>query len=180
MPDTTLSQGLIRAAKKLVPTAAVRPPQAALRRAVSTSYYAVFHSLAKLAADALIGSTKASRPNKAWVEVYRGLGHGTCLDACKRASDIEFPDDLKDFADAFVQLQEARHSADYDPMIRLSKEDARLFISLADRSIASLKCCSTTDRKAFATWVLITSRGVKDARKRVRDGRVRDLRGPVT
>ncbi len=169
MPDSRLAPSFISTAKRLIPKGAKRPTQANLRRSVSTAYYAVFHALAKTVADSLVGSKKLTRPNKAWVEAYRGLGHGNCKDACTRAQKIEFPQEILDFSDSFIQLQEARHHADYNPMIRYTKEEARLYIALAEKSIATLKGVSARDKKAFATWVLITSPGATQARKWVRD-----------
>ncbi len=55
-----------------------RPTQANLRRAVSTAYYAVFHSLAQTAADMLIGRKRTSD----WHQVYRALEHGNAKNAC--------------------------------------------------------------------------------------------------
>lgn len=175
MPDGKLAQGFLGTAKRLVPTNSERPIQANLRRSISSSYYAVFHALAKLAADSLVGATKSRRPNKAWVEVYRGLDHGTCKQACDRAKTVKFPSELHDFSDAFLQLQDARHSADYDPMVKPTKQEALFYIRLAEKSIQTLKDVGPLDRKAFATWVLITSKGANDSRKRFKDGTFRDL-----
>lgn len=176
MPDTTLAKGLITSAKALCPANGTRKPrQADLRRAISSAYYAVFHELARTCADALVGATKAKRPNKAWVEVYRGLEHGKAKDACGGASNIAFPQGIKDFADAFKQLQTARHSADYDPMVRISKVEALGFIALAEDSIAALKSAGSKDKVAFAAWVLITSNGAKEARSRVKNGNIRNV-----
>ena len=168
MSDGALASGLITTAKRLVPPSGKRPPQANLRRSISTCYYAVFHELAKVCADSLVGATKSKRPNKAWVEVYRGLVHGPCKQACERAKNIAFPQEIHDFADAFLQLQDARHLADYDPSERFNKEQARFYIALAERAIMALRSTNNIDRKAFATWVLITSKGAEEARKRAK------------
>lgn len=175
MPDATLAKSLVATAKRLVPNSSTKPTQANLRRCISTCYYAVFHSLAKACADGLVGATKSRRPNKAWVEVYRGLEHGSCKNACKKAKNIAFPDELKAFSDSFVQLQEVRHLVDYDPMVRPTKEQALFYISLAEECINAIGRVSLTDKKAFATWMLITSRGADDARKRLKDGDGRSL-----
>ncbi|MFN4169033.1 MAG: hypothetical protein ACK4HD_12050 [Pannonibacter phragmitetus] len=176
MPDITLAKGLIASAKALCPASSRRKPrQADLRRAVSAAYYAVFHELARTCADALVGATKARRPNRAWVEVYRGLDHGTAKNACNGASNVTFPQEIRNFSDAFKQLQAARHSADYDPMIRLDKIEALGFITLAEDSIAALKGVRAIDKIAFATWVLIASKGASEARSRVREGRIRQV-----
>jgi len=175
MPDSRLADGFLETARGLIPNKRRKPTQANLRRAISTSYYAVFHALAKVCADSLVGATKSKRPNKAWVEVYRGLTHGLCKEACTNASGIAFPPAIHDFADAFVQLQDARHMADYDPMVRPTKEQAQFYAELADQSIKALRSAPSNDRKAFAAWVLITSRGAKEARKRVKGGDLRKI-----
>lgn len=170
MPDGRLASGLIATSRRLVRPEAKRPSQANLRRAISTAYYAVFHALAKMCADRLVGATKSTRSNKAWVEVYRGLVHGECVSACESARNVQFPQRVKDFADAFVQLQRAREACDYDPMVRPTKQQALMFIALADQTISALNSVSNRDQCAFATWVLITTKGAKRARTRVREG----------
>ncbi len=171
MPDITLAKGLIASAKTLCSTNGHgKPRQTDLRRAVSTAYYAVFHALARACADALVGKTKVKRPNKAWVEVYRGLGHGAARNACSAATNIGFPQEIKEFSNAFERLQSARHAADYDPMIRLNKVETLGFITLAEDSINALNSVRHNDKIAFATWVLITSKGAIEARKRARAG----------
>lgn len=175
MPDTKLASGLLDSAKSLVPANGRKPKQADLRRAVSAAYYAVFHELARTCADALVGKTKSRRPNKAWVEVYRGLDHGAAKNACNGAGNVAFPQGILDFADAFKQLQTARHGADYDPMIRLSKVEALGFITLAEDSMSALKGANANDKLAFAAWVLITSKGASDARSRARGQNPRQL-----
>lgn len=176
MPDPNLSASFLRAAKRLTPEAQSKPLQGNLRRAISSCYYAVYHALAKSCADCLVGATKERRPNKAWVEVYRGLSHNLCKDACSTSKNVNFPEEIHDFADAFRQLQDARENADYNPLVRPTKEDAQFFIGLAEQSIRTLKAVPQKDRKAFAAWVLITSPGAKRARSRMRTGDGRNLR----
>ena len=52
-----------------------QPGAAALRRAVSTAYYAMFHALAASNADALMGTPNDELTTDAWVQIYRGLNH---------------------------------------------------------------------------------------------------------
>ena len=166
-PDPALADGLLRTARRLIPQGQ-KPDQARLRRSVSSSYYAMFHGLARMCADSLVGTQQSKRSNKAWVEVYRGLAHTACLEACKNAHMVNFPQEVKDFADAFKQLQESRHIADYDPTARFTKDTAEEKLGLAEISIGALKSISSKNKKAFATWVLITSHGAKQARKQAR------------
>jgi len=165
MPDAQLAAGLIGTARQLVSASSKRPKEANLRCSISACYYAVFHCLAKLAADSLIGKTPGKRPNKAWVEVYRGLNHGTCHAACRDAANINFPREIKDFAENFVQLQDIRHQADYDPKFRPTKRDAEFYIALAEKSVSEIENVAMVDKKAFSAWILITSRGAKKARQ---------------
>jgi hypothetical protein len=135
---------------------------------VSSSYFAVYHALAKVVADALVGARASAGPNRAWVEVYRGLEHGRVKAMCKRARNVAFPNEIKDFADAFRQLQDARHRADCDPQERLTKEDAEFYAALAATSIGKLRAVPARDTVAFAAWVLVASKGADDARRKAR------------
>jgi len=74
-----------------------------------------------------------------------------------------------------MQLQVARHSVDYDPMVRVQKERAQFFLAIARTSVTSLKDTSNKDKKAFATWVLITSQEAQQAREKVKSGNLRNI-----
>jgi uncharacterized protein (UPF0332 family) len=162
MPDAKLADGHLAVARRLATTK--RPTQSEIRRSISSSYYAVFHALARTCANSLVGKTPSKRPNKAWVEVYRGLNHGVCQKACGQASKVNFPICIKEFADAFQQLQEHRHKADYDPDTRFGKTEAETLYEFARLSIKSLRSARNVDKRAFAAWVLISSQGAKKSR----------------
>lgn len=103
---------LIETARGLTAISRRRPTQANLRRAVSTTYYAVFHCLARTAADLFVGQSRHDRP--AWHQVYRALEHGNAKNRCRKKSMIQnFPKEIQDLADTFVTLQDIRHRADY-------------------------------------------------------------------
>ncbi|PWB94492.1 hypothetical protein [Methylosinus sporium] len=57
---------LLGLADELAGREAGRPKQASLRRAVATAYYAVFHTLAKLCADQLIGASPDPQTSAWW------------------------------------------------------------------------------------------------------------------
>ena len=70
-------QELIDTCRKLAPAAATPPPsEADLRRAISTAYYAVFHTLAASNAELIAGQPQSSVSAYAWERVYRRLDHG--------------------------------------------------------------------------------------------------------
>jgi hypothetical protein len=60
-------------------------------------------------------------------------------------------------------------------MIRLSKIEALSFITLAEDSISALGGAGRNDKIAFATWVLITSKGANEARARARAANPRQV-----
>lgn len=166
MPETELPSGLIETAEH--PVSLESPSEAALQRAVSASHHAVFHALAKLVADSLIGEDPNIGPTKAWIEVYRGHNHGTCRGACANAKSVGFPDEIHGFTEAFVQLQVARHEADYDPTYAPDTEMAELLVGIADENIRMLRKVGSKDKRAFAARVLIAGPGAKAARDKHR------------
>lgn len=148
---------LLVTARRLAKANPKRPRQADLRRSVSTAYYAVFHALAHQCADRLVG-TGGKRSEPAWQQTYRALEHGFAKDACFKARNLGFPQEIVDFGDAFAQLQEERHKADYDPFIKYSRAEVFLHISHADQAIRSLNSATRRDQQAFAVLVLLKRR----------------------
>jgi uncharacterized protein (UPF0332 family) len=148
---------LIATARKLANASPQKPRQADLKRAVSTAYYALFHAMAKDAADMLVG-VGPSRPDKAWMQTYRALQHGDAKNACTQARNLGFPATIVACAEAFVTLQEDRHQADYDPEYRVRHAEAISAIDLAEGAIRDLKSTPRKDRKAFAVLLLLRKR----------------------
>ena len=136
-----------------------KPTQANLRRAHSTAYYALFHCIAREAADTIIGGAGATRSLGAWRQTYRALEHVKAKDACRNRRLVQsFPKAIEDFANAFVAMQEKRHAADYDPAIRLTKSEVSTDIDLVFDVINAFKAESTKDRKAFCVLLLFRAR----------------------
>jgi uncharacterized protein (UPF0332 family) len=146
---------LIITARKLARASPTKPRQAELKRAVSTAYYAVFHALAKDAANLLTGVGQM-RTSGAWVHVYRALDHGFAKNACREVRVV--PPALMDCADEFIELQEARHKADYDPRASFTRVEALEWTSRAEVAIAKLRTASRRDRKTFAVQLLLKKR----------------------
>ncbi len=148
---------MIVTARKLANASSTKPRQADLRRAISAAYYALFHTLARDAADLLVG-VGANRPDKAWSHLYRSLQHGDARAACEAIRNMNFPAEIKDCASIFVELQEMRHDADYDPDQRFLRADAHEAIKDAEDAIAALKATPKRDRRAFAVQLLLKKR----------------------
>src|SRR5262252_5092291 len=97
----------------LSPTGA--PRQADLRRAISTTYYALFHFASAAMANLMV--TKTTNLNL-WVRTYRTLEHKDFLNRSKEARKATIGFAIDAFADAVTKLLEARLRADYDPTYR--------------------------------------------------------------
>ena len=113
-----------------------RPKQASLRRAISTAYYALFHLLVSEAVG--YWKLKGQRPALA-----RAFDHGKMKHAsngCKSADP-----NLQKVADAFVELQQARHLADYDGGKIWTRVESIYHINLA--------------KYAFSSWGRIRDQG---------------------
>ncbi|MGA9583262.1 MAG: hypothetical protein WBR13_14980 [Allosphingosinicella sp.] len=149
---------LLALADRLAKASPRRPRQADIRRSISTAYYALFHALARNGADLLVGTTKAYRSEKAWQQMYRALDHGRAKSASEASRNLGFPQDLKDCADAFVELQKARHDADYDPLHRPSRQDALQAAARARDAISKLRGAPIKHRRAFAVQLLMQKR----------------------
>jgi uncharacterized protein (UPF0332 family) len=148
---------LIGTARKLANASPQKPRQADLKRAISTAYYALFHAMAKDAADMLVGVGQ-NRPDKAWTHAYRSLQHSDAKNACEGVRKLRFPLEIDVCADAFVRLQQNRHDADYDPDHRVLRSDAIDAIELAENAIRILRDAPKRDRKAFAVQLLLKKR----------------------
>lgn len=151
---------LIKTADKLLSASAGRRPlQSDLKRAISTAYYAMFHALCKNSADCLVGTAGANRSERAWRQMYRSIDHGFARAQCKNKQVIKrFPDDIRTFASDFVDLQQKRTGADYDPASEFKIEDAQTWLETATVDISRLENAPVKDRRAFAVWVAVKDR----------------------
>ncbi len=136
-----------------------RPRQTELRRAVSAAYYALFHTLALSSANALAGSSGASRNQPAWRQTYRALEHGHARNQClNRPAMSVFSVEIQDFGLLFVRMQSQRHSADYDPYARFSRANVMHLIDATGEAISRFENAAAADRRSFAIHVLLRLR----------------------
>ena len=136
-----------------------RPRETNLRRAVSTTYYALFHGLAECCADMLVGGPGANRSQPAWRQAYRALQHGDVRKRCERQTIIkEFPTEIRTFANLFVLMQKERHRADYDPEGVFAKDEVLQNVAEAERRLSIFTKAPAKDRRAFAVYVLFPMR----------------------
>ena len=120
----------------------------------------MFHTLCEANADALIGTASPQRTERAWRQTYRAANHRQARFACVKALQDErgFPEAARQFASHFEQMQQARHSADYDPAARFTKEDVRIGIATAAQVCDAFAALSQRQKAAFAALVLFPQR----------------------
>ncbi len=136
-----------------------RPRESDLRRAVSTTYYALFHALCQNCADAFIGTRNADRSRSAWRQAYRSPRHRLAKDRLGDQRVMKaFPKEIEDFGNTFVNAQTKRHAADYDPSFRVTRSEVLSDIVAAESAIRKLKAAKMKDRRALAAWITLGNR----------------------
>ena len=114
------------------------PNQTFLRRAVSNFYYALFHELCRDIANQHIGFAHRKQPR--YTLLYRALEHGRARQAFEKVSkDAVASIEARTIASAFLVLQQARHTADYDPSERFYVSDVLSLFLEAEAAIGTLR-----------------------------------------
>jgi uncharacterized protein (UPF0332 family) len=160
---------LFEQAEKLIVRSAGRPRQVDIRRAISAAYYAIFHAIITAATDQFMGMT--NRDESRYGLVYRSVDHTWLRKLCeevqkptlsskfrRHAPMPGFGANIIAFAGATEDLQEKRHSADYDVMIRMNSSDAALAIDTARAALARFSKASEPERLAFLSLLLFPPR----------------------
>jgi uncharacterized protein (UPF0332 family) len=160
---------LFEQADKLITSSAGPPRQVDIRRAISAAYYATFHATVTAAVDQFIGVT--NRDKSRYGLVYRSVSHAWLRDLCKEVQKSTpsnkfkpyipsdgFGPNVSAFATAVVELQEKRHVADYDVMIRMNKSDAVLAINTARAALRRFEKAKEARRVAFLSMLLFPPR----------------------
>ena len=137
-----------------------RPLEADLRRAVSTTYYALFHCLAECCANMLVGSSGARGSRPEWNQAYRALEHSTVGSRCRNRERIgRFSEEIQDFAKLFVDMQNKRNRADYDPSpLGINKSTVVQNTRDAEVLIRKFAGIPTKERRAFAAYIVLHHR----------------------
>ena len=130
--------------------------KAAMRRSVSSAYYAVFHALCFVCASELIGWTQE---NDLVEPVYRLLVHGAAKKRLKGRDAGLIGASVVDIGNGFVELQDARNAADYSPPALIVRQDETLrLIALAGQTISLIEELTTQDRKKLAVLLVAKNR----------------------
>jgi uncharacterized protein (UPF0332 family) len=137
----SLAADLLDQAEHLATRERSRPKQASLRRSISTAYYSLFHLLIEDASRSLVGGSRLA------VAVARSFEHQAIKTAATAMGDLSrkptvphwlrahvdapISPELVVICDAFVNLQDQRHRADYDTSASFTRLEANGFVNLA-------------------------------------------------
>jgi hypothetical protein len=143
--------------------------QVDIRRSISATYYALFHAASIEAADSLVGDR--DRETERYGLVYRSIDHGALRRLCEEVQKPNltekyrrfqpeggFAASIKGFAATVVELQRKRHDADYDPLVRFSRTEARFLITGARTALTRFRGVGNDQRLIFVTLLLFTPR----------------------
>ncbi len=137
-----------------------RPRQASLRRSVSTAYYALFHLLT-------IETAKNWRRLTERPRIARMIEHNRVKQACtEQMKQIgtspqhgSTPFHLLTIASSFVQLQDHRHTADYDHSVTWHQTDVLQKIGMARGAFVSWRTIrDSPEAQGFVASLLVTRR----------------------
>lgn len=153
----SLHGDLLEQARQLARHEPRRPKQASLRRAASTAYYAVFHLLVDAASRELVSGQGQEALRQ---RVARALNHSDMKAGCQALANWNpsnpprplaglLPDgpsaEVETIAVAFVELQQARHEADYDLSRRFARADVSALLNVADGAFAAFRRLDRND-----------------------------------
>lgn len=147
-----------------------RPRQVDFRRAISAAYYALFHAVSIDTADRMVG--QGNRNTERYALVYRSVDHGALRKLCEEIQKPTLTDryrrfeptggfalGIKGFATTILELQRKRYSADYDPLPRFSRTEAKGAVSSGRAALARFKAASDDERQLFGSLLLFSPRG---------------------
>lgn len=112
------------------------------RRAISSAYYALFHKLCQHTAQRLCGRDSWTPEHSTATRWIAHTDLATLADAANGRGNAalrkvlgQVPTELADLAQNFVDLQAARHQADYDDNFDVSKAITMQYVSAARESV---------------------------------------------
>jgi hypothetical protein len=139
------------------------PSEVDIRRSTSTAYYALFHHLC-WHFSAVVQQPHSGTYVRAWLQAYRYIDHGSAKQRCIEAQrpDRRFPLGVQKFSNTFIDLQQRRAEADYDPW-RTDYDPFNVItiasilnlISDAEAAIAAFDAEPEEARRAFVVFVAL-------------------------
>ncbi len=112
--------------------------------------------MAECCADEFFNRNRRGQPG--WVRIYRALNHRQAQESCRSKETRSFPLEIRDFASRFIDLQDQRHRADYDPVATFYKSDVQRLIVDTRAVLDEFERADRRERRSFAALVLFRAR----------------------
>lgn len=152
-----------------------RPPVMELRRAVSSAYYAVFHQITMHIANELLGDATWTQEH---ATVCRWVSHIDLKKLADAAALGPAPNrpvasvlgrvnpDLAELGQNYIDLQTARHDADYNDFAPVSKALSISWVDTAHRSVDLARGLRKKEDESYRRFLRLALGGVKIAKTR--------------
>ena len=126
--------------------------------AVRESYLAAFHAQAGMCADTFAGDGPNERMGEEWRELYVAMRDETVKKACYKVIDGSYPEEITDYAYAFIELLENNDATEFMMAMgeHVCRPHAMSMIALGEMSAVLLSCASKDARTEFASLILNT------------------------
>jgi hypothetical protein len=170
-------QHLLAVASDLAKLDSHRPRQASLRRAVSTAYYALFHLLIRSSVSAYVGFGPTPAHREIGETIARWFTHTRMAEVCGQFTGPTVPSKLRkalprgvngvaastalqSVARAFLDLQQARHDADYDHSKRFTRQGVLTHIAQAEQAFKDWEAAIADPFRPVFLLLMLTGDGV--------------------
>jgi len=169
-----IGRDLVSQARMLAGYERRRPRQATVRRAISTAYYGLFHFLIEESTALICGAGQEDQHLRQLAS--RAFVHVKMRSVCRefvKPNPQDVHDLLQPFwsrlgiannhqvrlvAQTFIDLQDDRHTADYDPSVSFSRQDALNAALRADTAVNAwrqLKTANPQIARLFAIALIL-------------------------
>ncbi len=148
-----IGRDLVAQARMLANREPRRPKQATLRRAVATAYYGLFHFLIEESTALLFGTAQADAPFRQLAA--RAFVHGKMKSVCAefvKPNPLHVHPLLQTFwarfgipnhpqawliAQTFIDLQDDRHTADYELSVSFARQDTLSAVTRSETAVVA-------------------------------------------
>jgi hypothetical protein len=152
-------RNLLEAAKALLELENSHQENAPIARAmrnrvISTCYYSVFQATSHIVADRFSPHDGLAFAPRRWSQIFRSLDHRQVVTKQKGEVTIggkmALEYSVRVWAKNIIDLQQFRHSADYDPFYDPSRAETQSFIALAEDTLLLLENLSPRESTELA------------------------------
>ena len=131
--------------------------RASVHRAISTAYYAVFHTLKEAIATAMVGQPSNQFSADQWTKMYREGNHRRIRDSLYNNRQ-QMSNRGAYFAGEYRSLHNVRIQADYNPRVSYDEQDATVWIDRAETAVQTLLQLPQDERGAMFVLVILGTR----------------------